>query len=309
MNKITIGIPKALLFYKYGNLWMEFFENLGLDVIISPNTTKETLEIGKKYVIDESCLSMKIYMGHIDYLKDKCDYILIPRIDCLKKGEKVCTNFMSLYDLTNNLFNINILNYNIDVTKGEDEEFAFITMGLELGFKLREIKKAYKDAKEEVERINNKKISRQNKIIAETDNIKVLIAGHPYNIYDSLIGKGIIEYLKNNNIDILYSDIYNKKYLETDYKRIAPKNYFTYNKEIIASIASLDNKIDGIILITTFPCGPDSLSNEMIIRNVKSPLISLIIDELNSSTGLITRLESFIDIIKERKNLNETRNY
>ena len=60
--------------------------------------------------------------------------------------------------------------------------------------------------------------------------------------------------------------------------------------------------MDGIILISSFPCGPDSLSNEMILRKVKGiPMISIIRDELNSTTGLITRLESFIDLIKERK--------
>ena len=62
MDKLTIGIPKALLYYKYKDLWISFFENLNLNVIISPNTNKEILDNGKKYVIDEACLSMKIFM-------------------------------------------------------------------------------------------------------------------------------------------------------------------------------------------------------------------------------------------------------
>ena len=41
MNKITIGIPKALLYYKYSELWTTFFEELGCDIIISPNTSKK----------------------------------------------------------------------------------------------------------------------------------------------------------------------------------------------------------------------------------------------------------------------------
>ena len=89
------------------------------------------------------------------------------------------------------------------------------------------------------------------------------------------------------------------------YKKIAPKNYYTYNKELLASIAFYQNFVDGIILISAFPCGPDSLSNEMIIRTKKTPLLVLTIDELDSNTGLITRLESFIDILKERRDINE----
>ena len=32
------------------------------------------------------------------------------------------------------------------------------------------------------------------------------------------------------------------------------------------------NSVDGILLLTTFPCGPDSLVNEMIISKIKKPL-------------------------------------
>ena len=60
MKKKTIGIPRAFLYYRYKILWKNFFENLGYNVIISSKTTKKTLEIIKKYSIDESCLSSKI---------------------------------------------------------------------------------------------------------------------------------------------------------------------------------------------------------------------------------------------------------
>lgn len=85
MNKIKIGIPKALLYYKYGELWTTFFEELDCDVIISPNTSKQILDMGIKLSVDEACMAMKIYMGHVHYLIDKCDYILVPRLKCLKK--------------------------------------------------------------------------------------------------------------------------------------------------------------------------------------------------------------------------------
>ena len=69
----------------------------------------------------------------------------------------------------------------------------------------------------------------------------------------------------------------------------------------MAAISHYEKQVDGIILITAFPCGPDSLSNEMIERNVNIPLINLIIDDANSDAGLLTRIESFIDILEERK--------
>lgn len=305
MKKLTIGIPKALLYYQYKDLWTQFFENLGCDIVISPSTTKETIEVGKKYVLDEACLSMKIYMGHVYYLLDKCDYILTFRISCLEKYEKVCTNFMALYDLVKNNFDKRIIHFNIDKGKQEDEEFAFIMMGLSLGFSYKKVRRAYLDAKNYDNLMKERAISKQKTILATSKRAKILLAGHAYNLYDNLIGKEVKDFLEQANVDILYSDLYDKKYVNVDSKKISPKNYFTHNKEIMGSVSSLEEKIDGIILITTFPCGPDSLCNEMIVRYVNIPLITLTFDELNSDTGLITRLESFLDIIEERKKIYE----
>jgi len=308
MNKIKIGIPKALLYYKYGELWTTFFEELGCDVIISPNTSKQILDMGIKLSVDEACMAMKIYMGHVHYLIDKCDYILVPRLKCLKKHEKLCTNFSALYDLVNNVFDKELIHYNVDVEHKEDELYAFTTMGLSLGFPYKKIIKAYKTAKEKDNMLKARKLSKQKSIIATTDKIKILLAGHPYNLYDEYIGKQIQNLLEKNNIEIIYSDNYDPKYLENEVSKISPKNYWTYNKEIIASIVHYQSLVDGIILITSFPCGPDSLSNEMIIRNVNIPITNLIIDEANTDTGILTRIESFIDILEERRNRIERKN-
>jgi len=301
MKRITIGIPKALLYYQYKDLWTRFFENLGCDIVISPNTTKETIEIGKKYVLDEACLSMKIYMGHVYYLLDKCDYVLTYRIASLNKNERICTNFTALYDLVKNSFDKRLIYFNIDKKKLEDEEFAFISMGLSLGLSYRKVRRAYVDAKNYDNLMKERAISHQRMLLGTSKKIKILLAGHPYNLYDNLIGKEVKDFLDRMDVDVLYSDLYDKKYVDVDSKKISPKSYFTHNKEIMGSISSLESEVDGIILITTFPCGPDSLCNEMIARYVSIPLITLTFDELNSDTGLITRLESFLDIIEERK--------
>ena len=73
---------------------------------------------------------------------------------------------------------------------------------------------------------------------------------------------------------------------------------------IVASIFS-NRSVDGIIFLTTFPCGPDSLVNELMIRKISDiPVTNILVDEQTSSTGLETRLESFIDIINERRKNN-----
>ena len=58
--------------------------------------------------------------------------------------------------------------------------------------------------------------------------------------------------------------------------------------------------------MTTFPCGPDSLVNELLIRKINNiPITNILIDESTAEAGIQTRLESFIDIIKGKKEKNE----
>ena len=129
-KKIKVGIPRAFLYYRHNVLWKTFFEKLNCNIILSPDTNKEIIELGKDYSIDESCLSSKIYMGHVAYLIDKCDYLLVPRICNYGKNKSVCVKFNGLYDIVKNLFPMtNILDYDIDNTKHKYEIFGFIQMG------------------------------------------------------------------------------------------------------------------------------------------------------------------------------------
>ena len=124
---MKIGIPRALLYYKNEKLWTKFFDELGIEYIISPETTKQTIENGTKYAIDETCLPIKIFLGHIHYLKDKCDYIFIPRIESAQDRE-TCLNFRAQYDLVKNAFrndDIKILFYNDMGHKAHKEYKAF----------------------------------------------------------------------------------------------------------------------------------------------------------------------------------------
>ena len=136
---MKIGIPRSLFYYYFKDLWFNFFDYLKIEVIISPETNKEILELGMKYSNDEMCLSLKNYIGHVAYLKDKCNYILIPRIDNYGINNQTCTNFLSCYDIINNMFDINILNYNINLRNKETELKGFINIGKVLGIDKKKI--------------------------------------------------------------------------------------------------------------------------------------------------------------------------
>ena len=122
-------------------------------------------------------------------------------------------------------------------------------------------------------------------------------------IYEEMIKKEKLEdFLKENNITILYSDKIKQDLIQEEYQKIAPDIHWTHNKEIVASAKYYENIVDGIILISSFPCGPDSLMNEQITHQIKKiPIITLLFEDLNNEAGVITRLESFLDILMNLK--------
>ncbi len=296
---MTIGLPKSLLYHYYSPLWKAFFNELKVNIIESNDTTTKTLILGKEKSIDESCLALKIYLGHIEELKDKCDYILVPRIYSLKKTEQVCTNFNAIYDIVRNTFpDIKLLNYNIDVKHHKSEKNGFIKIGKELGFSILESLNAYKKAKV-IENIYYKNEEKKAKETLKTNNTKILLLGHPYILKDSLIGKNIINYLKKNNISLIYSYQIPRDLIDFNCNKISKKIHFTMNKELVASFNHFKDRVNGTIILSAFPCGPDSLSNEMIIRKRKKhPTLLLTFEDLTNNTAVITRLESFLDMLK-----------
>ncbi len=301
---MKIGIPRAFLYYKYHYLWETFFEELGIEYIVSPYTNREIYKQGSIWAIDEACLSSKIYLGHVDYLIDKCDYVLVPRVFGYGTDGTVCTKFQAIYDVVKNTFrdrNIKILFYNINPKETANEFRAFLKIGKFLGKKKAAITRAYVIAKQSQKMHQEMDLKYQEQLL-EKDGLKILLVGHQYNVYDRYIGSPIIQYLKELGATPIIADICDKKEAREASKQISETLPWAFNKELVGALAIYKDQVDGIILMSSFPCGPDSLVNEIIIRRVKGlPMLNLILDGQDGSAGLETRLESFIDIIKLKK--------
>lgn len=294
---MKIGLPKALYYYYMGNRWINFFNNLNIEVI-TYDTNKEILDKGVSVANDEMCLSLKIFLGHVSKLSTECDYIFIPHINNFGCKDQMCCNFLSLNDLVKTLFDVKILSYEINHVEGKNEKMGFYKIGKELGFNKKQIKQAYKmSINKEKEIVNNKIIKNTAKL--NTNNKKILLVSHSYNMYDNYISGEIIKYLEKSNCEIIYCDSFKSKVTSELSKFISRDLYFKYSKENIGAIVLSNEKIDGIIFLSTFPCGLDSLVNELAMRKIGKPYLNLVIDDLDSNTGIETRLESFIDIIEQ----------
>ena len=295
---MKIGIPKALYYYYFSDFWLYYFKELGVEVIISSDTNKEIVDKGNFYASDEMCLSLKIFLGHVASLQGKCDYLLVPNIHNFGIKEQMCCNYVALYDLIENLFSFQILDYNIDYRHHQKEKKGLLSIGKKLGFSKRKCEEAYEKAHIQYRQ------SRQHDILENakklnSEKIKILLVGHPYNTYDPYIGGNIISYLEKTNCEVIYSDRFDSQSANLMSKYLSRELYWKYSKENIGSIILTKEKVDGIIFLTTFPCGLDSLVNELVMRKIELPYLNLVFDDLDALAGIETRLESFIDILSQ----------
>lgn len=304
---MKIGIPRALLYYRYHTLWETFFQELGMEVVVSPHTNKNIMDAGSHYAIDENCLSSKLFFGHVSTLEGKCDAVFVPRIANYGKDGVMCSRFEGIYDMAVNTFrdlDLKFITCNVDLLQKQTEAKAYETLGISLGKSRTESAAAFQHAYRAWEQEQAEKTAAQEKLL-DTDKIKILVVGHSYNLYDEYIGKPILKAIRQLDALPLCSDAIDLKQAQKDYVHICKDVPWIMNRELLGAIDKYYDQIDGLILLTAFPCGPDSLVNEMIIHRLKDrPILNLLLDSQDGTAGVETRLESFIDIIRFRKEVN-----
>lgn len=304
-NRIpAIGIPRALLYYRYGTLWEHFFRALDVPVILSPLSSRGILDIGARLAPDEGCISLKMFIGHVEALIGKCERIFIPRYSNYGYTDLFCTRYEGIYDQARNIFHTSgqrFITCNIDVMNGFPEPKAFEQLGVELGFSERESRQAWKEAAgalEQEQRAND----RLQKELAGKPGMKVLLAGHSYVLSDPYLGKPIRDYLEAAGAVILRTDALDPITSRKASARFSPTCRWLVSEEVVGGVMLWKEKVDGIILVSAFPCGPDSMTNELLIRRIKGvPVLPLILDIQSGMAGIETRIESFLDIIRFQK--------
>lgn len=298
----TVGLPRSLLFHKYHVLWESFFDALDVETVVSPPSNRAILARGIELAVDETCVPVKLFLGHVDALRDKADYVLVPRIVTLAKDETACVKFLGAYDVArNSVPGIRLLEYSVDVKNKLYERPELCRVGQTFERDARKVRRAYDRAALAHLRHTAELDARQEEVLARP-GMKVLVVGHAYNLYDEMLGKPIADFLVKSGVEVVSSEFHDTPKARKLALRVSKDIPWTYNKELLGALESYRDRVDGIIFLVTFPCGPDSLMTELCMRSVKgTPSIMLVLDELQSEAGLQTRLESFIDLIAAGK--------
>ncbi len=298
---ITIGIPRALLYYRYRTLWTTFFKELGVETVVSAPTDRAIMETGSALVVDETCLSAKIFYGHVNSLIGRCDYNFIPLISRYGRHRSMCVRFDALYDETRNVFrgtNQKFLTCNVDELKDEKEKDAFVGLGYQMGFSHKQAKRAYKRAKR-AEQKKRRQAVNETEQLYRREGTKILIAGHSYLIEDAFIGRTVTDYLKKTGVTAIRADLVDQGDALKRSLELSPTCRWEEGREILGSSAMHKDKVGGMILMGGFAGGRGAMVNELLTRKLQGiPVLNLVLDGQSGTAGVETRLESFVDIIR-----------
>ncbi|SHI43202.1 acyl-CoA dehydratase activase-related protein [Lutispora thermophila] len=315
---VRVGIPRGMYFYKFYPFAKRFLMELGAEVVPSPPTNKEILNLGSRFCIDDACLPVKVYHGHAEYLKDKVDYMLIPRLTSIVPREYICPKFGGLPEMVK--YSINGLPKLIDVEINMyKSRISLINSLYELGTVFTKnpykIKKAADKAAREQIIYDNCLLKGELpcKYIDGTDVSKnnsgplVGIATHPYLLYDSFINMNLLDKLSDRGIKFILPEMLEKKTIEEKCRIFEKRMFWSSSKDLIGSALYMfeNNNIDGILMLTSFGCGIDSLSIELIQRlgrkKYNKPFMVMTLDEHTGDANFNTRLEAFFDLIDRRQ--------
>lgn len=299
-----VGIPRSMLYYEYFPVWESFFNSLNVEIIISPKTNIDILNAGITNSVDECCLPVKLFHGHVNYLKDKVDYIFVPKFISLHKKEYCCPKLLGLPDMIKHSINglPVIIDPEINSNKRNSLKKSAFEIGKVLGMNYFEISKAYKDALQTLDDAQLWQLPIRSSKIGEKN---ILVLGHSYNVFDEFLNMGILEKLCKENINIMVAEDVEEKEIRYYSSQTKKRIFWTHGRRIIGSAFSMieNNNIDGIIYLSSFGCGLDSVLVHLVSKkalNAKIPIIVMTLDEQTGEAGFKTRLEAFLDMLEWR---------
>lgn len=298
MSIIKIGIPKGLLYPKYHVFAKTFWEEMGAELVVSPDTNKKILDEGTKYCVDDACLSIKVFHGHVAWLKDRCDAIFVPRIISMRKRQYICPLFCGLPDmLVNNIPNLPFL---ID-------EPIYSTEKGKLRQWMRKTGSYISRDEDLIIKAFNKALAQQKRFrLGRNDRkypLKVLLIGHTYNINDPFINMEIIKKINGAGVGVVTEEYADSLAVEAEIAKLFKTPFWVFARNYYGAAVSMfrGKSVDGIIYLSSFCCGIDSVMVELIQNEIGDfPFLVLKLDEHTGEAGFNTRIEAFLDMLKRR---------
>lgn len=319
---IRVGVPRALDYYRYYPLVKGIAEALRIELVISPPSTLGVLQEGLARVVAESCLPLKLFCGHVLKLRDQVDFVIVPSVRSVEQGLYNCVKLLALPDVVRAAIPDSppVLDFSIDVTLGASalkRQIDRLAKRLHVGSK--EMQRAVRAGLEAQERFGEllaKGLTPDQAIHAmggaEVSTLgcarhdgspRLAVLGHPYLLYDAYATHNVLGKLGAMGVEVVTAEMLPGHRLDEGVRRIIGSSYWACEREITGAAGYFlhSRDVDGVLVVTVFGCGPDSMMINAVQRAFRRdgnlPLQVLTLDEHTAEAGLVTRLEAFVDTV------------
>jgi predicted CoA-substrate-specific enzyme activase len=312
-----IGVPKILNMWESLPFWKAFLTELGFSPVFSDPTNKKIIRDGVENLIIETCFPIKLTHGHILNIVNRgFKKIFIPSIINLSRPSTNVTNTFACPYAQSIPYtakaSIDFEAHGVQMLSpvvyfGEGSELALqnlISFGHQIKRSKNDVQKAFKIAREAQELFYKKCVQAGINTLAELKETEkaMVIIGRPYNSTDQGANLNIHKKLMDLGIRSLPIDMLpGIDRVETDDD--LENMYWGYGHKIIRTAKLIRNKANLFgIYVTSFGCGPDSFITHFFKRAMSGkPFLQLEIDEHSADAGIVTRLEAFLDSIKNSR--------
>jgi predicted nucleotide-binding protein (sugar kinase/HSP70/actin superfamily) len=326
---MQIGIPRALGYYMYYPFWHGFFSALGFSIQLSGKTTKKLLSAGSALVVPETCLPVKAYVGHVlDLIINKgIKTIYTPSVQSTSFKIYNCSKLRGLPDLVRNVVkhDFQLIEPTLDKSVKHQGFYEYLyesvtPLGITTKKEIKQASKAGWECQNKFHELSNNKISYNDALaiaigkkqdatpVENIHPITIAVVSHHYNLYDDHLSMRLISKLQKLGVNVYTPDHTTREQQLEGIEYLNTVLYWANEFEMTGTAGYYlkSKKIDGLIAMTAFGCGPDSLMIERIIRHSKNsrvPLLNLTLDEHTGEAGFVTRLEAFTDMLIRKKRI------
>jgi predicted nucleotide-binding protein (sugar kinase/HSP70/actin superfamily) len=322
--RMRIGIPRTLWYYTYGPFWRRFFTELGAQVVLSPFSTRATLDDGTIHCVSEACLPIKAYFGHLVALAGKVDYIFLPRLVCLYEDRVFCPKFLGLPDLVRHsgLSLPPLLTVRLDRRKNPLFLLkACLELASQLGVDRRRAVRAYWRALREQWSYTRRLRRGETPAGAKQQErparpwATVAIMGYPYLIFDEYLNLGLLKKLASMGVDWRTVENLSEWQLRRQNRAFGKRAFWRYSDLAARGgfhyLGPGSGEVGGVIHLTAFACGPDAVVDKILELEAERkgrPYLNITLDEQSGTAGYITRLEAFVDMLARREGITSAQN-
>ncbi len=315
-KNMKIGIPGTLFSSYHLAYWQHLITISGMEAVISDPSDKDIANRGGRLLPHEFCIPVKVFIGHVLNLLEKgVDRILLPRMTTQGKANFFCPKLIGLPEIVRfstglgaeRLFSPEIVCNGLDLRVIRFPDLGPVTLK-RLKTAAGEANQVWKAmlAKCRSEGLTLPEATGRVRRERPEGGLRIGLLGYAYSLYDPLISKGIVNNLYQLGVAVTTWEMLDPARIEQNLAELKRPLFWNFGRMLLGAGLSLINEpqIDGLVYVTTFGCGPDSVATKILSIEAgqrEKPWLQINLDDHQEDGHLRTRLEAFIDMLATLK--------